>query len=88
MSCLRCHVAGRVQGVWYRASTRERAVQLGLDGYARNLTDGRVEVLACGEPAALQALREWLWQGSPAAEVDAVECSEVEEAVPAGFSTA
>lgn len=88
MPCLRCIVAGRVQGVWFRASTREQAVALGLNGYARNLADGRVEVLACGDDAALESLREWLWQGPPAAQVDAVECSEVAEEPPQGFTTA
>jgi acylphosphatase len=66
-------VAGRVQGVFYRASTRARAQQLGVTGHARNLADGRVEVLACGSPAAVQALCEWLWEGPPAAHVRAVE---------------
>ena len=69
----RCLVAGRVQGVFYRASTRARAEALGVTGHARNLPDGRVEVLACGTPQAVQTLCDWLWQGPPAADVVAVE---------------
>ena len=69
----RCLVAGRVQGVFYRASTRARAEALGVTGHARNLPDGRVEVLAYGTPQAVQALCEWLWQGPPAADVVSVE---------------
>jgi len=68
----RFFVSGRVQGVFYRASAREQALGLGLSGYARNLSDGRVEVLAGGDPAALDALERWLWQGPPAASVAAV----------------
>jgi acylphosphatase len=88
----RCLVAGRVQGVFYRASTRARATTLGVTGFARNLPDGRVEVLACGDTAAVDALCQWLWQGSPASSVTAVEIEEVEPAVvkpwPEGFGTA
>jgi acylphosphatase len=73
----RCYVSGRVQGVFYRASTRERAQQLGCRGYARNLADGRVEVLAVGEPAAVDALVAWLWRGPPAAHVQDVQCADV-----------
>lgn len=73
----RCLVAGRVQGVFYRASTRQRAVESGVTGYARNLADGRVEVLACGEPAAVRALCDWLWTGSPASQVASVEIEEI-----------
>lgn len=80
----RFHVSGRVQGVFFRASTREVAVALGLAGHALNLPDGRVEVLAVGEPAALERLREWLWQGPPASNVDAVESETVD--VPSGIS--
>lgn len=87
MQCLHCYVSGRVQGVWYRASTQRRAQELELNGYARNLADGRVEVVACGEDARLRQLREWLWQGSTAAEVDNVECSRVDGSVPEGFTT-
>lgn len=73
MNCVRFRVSGRVQGVFFRASTRERALALGLTGHAINLDDGRVEVLACGDEAAIEALRQWLHQGPPAAKVTAVE---------------
>jgi acylphosphatase len=87
----RCYVSGRVQGVFYRASTRQRAQELGCRGYARNLTDGRVEVLAVGDTAAVQSLVEWLWQGPPAAQVTDVICANVapEEVgeLPSSFGT-
>jgi acylphosphatase len=86
----RCFVSGRVQGVFYRASTRQKATELGCSGYARNLPDGRVEVLAVGEPQSVQALLEWLWRGSPASEVKHVEIQELAiedlEALPVGFA--
>ena len=69
MIARRCHVIGRVQGVFFRESTRQRAEALGVTGYARNLPDGRVEVLACGKSEAVEALCRWLWQGSPASHV-------------------
>jgi acylphosphatase len=65
----RAHVSGRVQGVFFRQSTATRALELGLRGYARNLADGRVEVLAVGEPESVAALLQWLWRGPPAARV-------------------
>ncbi len=88
--CLHCYVSGRVQGVWYRGSTRRQAEQLGLSGYARNLDDGRVEVLACGEQDAVEALQQWLWQGPPAASVTDVVCREVAlpQPLPKTFTTA
>ena len=66
-------MSGRVQGVFYRASTRQRALELGCSGYAHNLPDGRVEVLVKGEEAAVQALVAWLSQGPPAAQVNHVD---------------
>ncbi len=71
--CRRFLVAGRVQGVFYRASTQEYAGRLQLQGWVRNLADGRVEVLALGEVTALDQLAEWLWQGPPLAQVDSVD---------------
>ena len=76
MLCRRCLVSGRVQGVFYRATAQERARELGLRGYARNLADGRVEVLACGDQASVDAFVEWLWTGATAAKVTAVEVAE------------
>jgi acylphosphatase len=73
--CIHCYVSGRVQGVWYRAATRQRAHELGVNGYALNLPDGRVEVLACGDEQAVYALRDWLWEGPPSARVKDVSCS-------------
>lgn len=85
----RCLVSGRVQGVFYRASTRQKATELGCSGFARNLPDGRVEVLAVGEPQAVQGLLDWLWRGSPASEVKLVEVQELAledlEDLPVGF---
>lgn len=87
----RCYISGRVQGVFYRASARQKATELGCAGYARNLPDGRVEVLAVGEPQAVQSLLDWLWRGSPAAEVKFVEVQELPldelADVPVGFAT-
>lgn len=87
MPCLRCLVAGRVQGVWYRASAQRQAQALGITGYARNLADGRVEVLACGDASALERLQAWLWQGPPAAEVIDVRCESVAGERPSAFLT-
>jgi acylphosphatase len=88
----RCYVAGRVQGVFYRASTRSRAEALGVTGHARNLPDGRVEVLACGPPQAVEALCAWLWEGPPAAHVTAVDVEPVPSSSlpgrPNSFTTA
>jgi acylphosphatase len=74
----RARVRGRVQGVWFRASTAERATALGLSGSAENLPDGSVLVHAAGSPEALDALVEWLRRGPPMARVDAVEVEEIE----------
>ena len=86
--CKRCFVSGRVQGVFYRASAAERAKALGVTGHAKNLADGRVEVLACGEEVAVKELCEWLWQGPPAAKVESVEIDDARlEEMPTGFNT-
>ncbi len=84
--CFRCVVGGRVQGVFFRASAREQAVRLGVTGYARNLPDGKVEVLACGEVAALAQFRAWLVTGPPMADVSGVACTPVDYYPQTGFS--
>ena len=68
-------VRGKVQGVWFRASTRDEAARLRLYGQARNLADGSVEVLAVGDAEAIDALEQWLLEGPPLARVDAVSRS-------------
>ncbi len=66
-------VHGKVQGVWYRASTQKVARSLGLKGWVRNLPSGEVEILAQGEEDRLKQLIEWCHEGPPAAEVTKVE---------------
>lgn len=75
--CIHCTISGRVQGVWFRASTQEQAEQLGLKGWARNLPDGRVEVLACGDKEKLAQLYAWLKEGPRLANVTDVTYEEL-----------
>ena len=86
----RVRVSGRVQGVYFRASTAERANALSLRGSVENCADGTVLVLAAGEPAALAELIAWLHRGPPMARVDSIEVESVEPAAvewPDGFRT-
>ncbi|WP_375191311.1 acylphosphatase [Marinobacter sp.] len=66
-------ISGRVQGVYYRASTEQKASDLGLTGSARNLADGRVEVVAEGPEDRLQDLKSWCSDGPPEARVDDID---------------
>jgi len=72
-------VSGRVQGVFFRVSTAERARSLGLSGRAKNLANGQVEVVAFGGPDKLALLETWLHQGPPAARVDTVTSEVISE---------
>ena len=81
MSCKRYFVTGRVQGVFYRSSAMQQARQLGLQGWVRNLRDGRVECLACGEIEALDDFENWLEIGPEYAKVTNIE--DIDEAVDA-----
>ncbi len=86
----RCLVSGRVQGVHYRASARRQALAAGITGHACNLPDGRVEVVAWGAAAAMQAFIEWLWLGPPAAKVSSVIVEPLDTRAierPSGFGT-
>ena len=83
-------ISGRVQGVFYRASAAREAERLGVSGYARNLADGRVEVLATGSAEQVAALAEWLADGPKLARVDSVAEASIAPAdwdCPAGFAT-
>jgi acylphosphatase len=91
MICRRSLVSGRVQGVFYRATCVRKAEELGITGYARNLPDGRVEVLACGADSAVREFVAWLWEGSAASKVSAVDSVEVDPAAiqrTTGFTSA
>ena len=81
-------VSGKVQGVWFRASTREQALRLQLDGYANNLADGRVEVLALGDAAAIDTLERWLQHGPEHAAVTGVTREATHDNGRSGFTTA
>lgn len=71
--CTMAWVYGSVQGVGFRYSTQREALQLGVTGYARNLDDGGVEVLVCGEAEQVEKLIAWLKAGGPrSARVDRV----------------
>ena len=87
MAAARFFVSGRVQGVFYRASTREQAMALGLSGYAKNLADGRVEVVVAGSASSIDALERWLWQGPSAARVDQVVREACDTPDTEGFRT-
>lgn len=63
--CTIAWIHGKVQGVGFRYSTQQEARRLGLSGYARNLDDGSVEVVACGEQEEVNALIDWLKAGGP-----------------------
>jgi acylphosphatase len=77
------YVSGKVQGVYYRATTREQARDRGVDGWVRNLDDGRVEAVFEGDEASVESMVEWCHTGSPRAEVEGVE---VEYEPPEGES--
>lgn len=72
--CKRCLIDGLVQGVFFRASTVEKARQLGLSGWVRNMKDGRVECIIQGEESVVKQLQDWLWKGSPPSSVMSIQC--------------
>lgn len=70
-------VTGKVQGVFYRKSARDKALELGLTGEVRNRDDGSVYIIATGEPDILAIYLEWCKQGPPRAVVNGVETTEI-----------
>ena len=81
----RLRIHGRVQGVYYRASTVQQAERLGVSGWVRNRADGSVEALVQGPPDAVQALIDWAHQGPPRAQVNAVQVGAVPAQAITGF---
>ena len=88
--CVTLHgfVTGRVQGVFFRAETRRKALELGLNGWVKNLADGRVELLVSGPAAGLDSMRTWLQRGPPLARVDNLNLTPVKQAPQPGFYVA
>ncbi len=85
--CVKAFISGRVQGVFFRQSTQQQARQLGITGHAINLHDGRVEVIACGEQRAVDQLLEWLHKGPQMAQVEQLQCEDIQITAPASFTT-
>lgn len=83
--CIKALISGRVQGVFFRDSTRRQALQWDISGQAINLRDGRVEVIACGEAESLQKLIDWLHHGPEYAEVSDVQVESIAPRDDSGF---
>ena len=80
-------IRGRVQGVWFRESTRQQALRLGISGHAVNLVDGSVEVVAWGDPVSLDHLESWLHEGPRLARVTSLTVSDLDGEAPESFTT-
>lgn len=70
MKTIHAYVSGRVQGVFFRQSTRDKALALQLTGWVKNLPDGRVELIASGSPEHIELFASWLQKGPPLARVE------------------
>ena len=76
--CFSVTVSGLVQGVYFRASSQQVAIDYGLSGYARNLSDGDVEILICGEQTNVEKMVGWLKEGPPEAKVEDLHHKQVQ----------
>lgn len=79
-------VSGKVQGVYYRQSARQKAQELGVTGFVKNMANGDVMLIATGNTEQLNALVEWCRKGPPAARVSNVQVSEEEAHYYEGFT--
>jgi acylphosphatase len=77
MNALHLMIYGRVQGVWFRASTQEVAIKEGVNGWVRNTYDGAVEVYVEGAPDAVQRFLQWCYHGPVGARVDHIDVEEI-----------
>ncbi len=78
MKCVQIQVSGKVQGVWFRASTQRKANELNIKGIVKNLSNGDVYIEAEGEESTLEIFVKWCHQGSDHSRVDNVIISEME----------
>lgn len=85
--CIHAFVSGKVQGVWFRQSTKEQALKQDVTGWAKNLADGRVETLLCGEEQAVTKVQAWLHEGPERARVDEVTIETLDYQPVDGFVT-
>ncbi len=76
---VRMLISGRVQGVFFRANTKDRAKELNIEGWVKNLSNGDVEIFAQGKEEDLNQLKNWAEEGPPKARVDDVK-TEIKEA--------
>lgn len=86
MRTLEIYITGKVQGVFFRANTRKKALQLGLDGTVENLPDGRVRIVVSGEKEGLDIFTKWCHHGEPPAQVEKVEINKKPNQNLDGFS--
>ena len=84
MPVFKVHIKGKVQGVWYRASAKDKALELGLRGSVWNEPDGSVGAIVSGDEIATAAFIGWCWEGPPLARVEDVIVTSTYEPVPAG----
>jgi len=75
--CYKVLISGTVQGVYFRSSAQQQAIDFSLSGYARNLADGNIEVMLCGEMNNIEHMLEWLAHGPENAVVEAVNFEQV-----------
>lgn len=80
------YISGRVQGVFFRDSTREKAREVGVNGWVRNMRDGRVEAVFEGDESKVDEMIQWCHEGPGSARVDQVELSKEEPKGEEGFS--
>ena len=73
MKCVHLIVSGRVQGVFFRDNTRKKAIELGLNGYAKNLSDGNVEIVAQGDEEKINELVEFIKKGPGISKVENIQ---------------